>query len=626
MATRAIPVPDIGDFKNIPVIEIFVKPGDVVTKDAALVTLESDKATVEVPSPEPGTIKELKVKIGDRVSQGSVILVLEVVEGAAAAAAGAQAETSAPNQNDRTDQTTNEKAAQAPAPAAPEKKPASPGGQATEAKPGAAPAVAPGTGAAQHPDATFHAEVLVLGSGPGGYTAAFRAADLGKKVVLVERYPRIGGVCLNVGCIPSKALLHAAKVITDAEEGDHFGLSFGKPKIDLDGLRKFKDGVVNKLTGGLGALAKARKVTVVEGRGQLASPHLLAVETKDGIKTVSFDYCIIAAGSQSARIPGFPYDDKRLMDSTGALELAEVPRRLLIIGGGIIGLEMATVYDALGSKVTVVEFLDRLIAAADPDIVRPLSRRIEKRYEKIMLKTKVSRLEALPEGMRATFESADGKSPAPAPEVYDRVLLAVGRRPNGKNIAADKAGVNVDERGFVPVDNQMRTNVPHIFAIGDIVGEPMLAHKATHEAKLAAEVIAGMSHHVWDARTIPSVAYTDPEVAWMGLTETEAKAKGVEYDKAVFNWGASGRALGMGREEGLTKMLFAKDSKKVLGAGIVGINAGELIAETVLALEMGADAEDLSLTIHAHPTLSETIFFAAEIADGTITDLLPQKR
>src|SRR5665213_203617 len=626
MATRAIPVPDIGDFKNIPVIEIFVKPGDVVTKDAARGTLESDKATVEVPSPEPGTIKELKVKIGDRVSQGSVILVLEVVEGAAAAAAGAQAETSAPNQNDRTDQTTNEKAAQAPAPAAPEKKPASPGGQATEAKPGAAPAVAPGTGAAQHPDATFHAEVLVLGSGPGGYTAAFRAADLGKKVVLVERYPRIGGVCLNVGCIPSKALLHAAKVITDAEEGDHFGLSFGKPKIDLDGLRKFKDGVVNKLTGGLGALAKARKVTVVEGRGQLASPHLLAVETKDGIKTVSFDYCIIAAGSQSARIPGFPYDDKRLMDSTGALELAEVPRRLLIIGGGIIGLEMATVYDALGSKVTVVEFLDRLIAAADPDIVRALSRRIEKRYEKIMLKTKVSRLEALPEGMRATFESADGKSPAPAPEVYDRVLLAVGRRPNGKNIAADKAGVNVDERGFVPVDNQMRTNVPHIFAIGDIVGEPMLAHKATHEAKLAAEVIAGMSHHVWDARTIPSVAYTDPEVAWMGLTETEAKAKGVEYDKAVFNWGASGRALGMGREEGLTKMLFAKDSKKVLGAGIVGINAGELIAETVLALEMGADAEDLSLTIHAHPTLSETIFFAAEIADGTITDLLPQKR
>jgi dihydrolipoamide dehydrogenase len=622
MATREIPVPDIGDFKNIPVIEIFVKPGDVVAKDTALVTLESDKATVEVPSPQPGTIKELKVKIGDRVSQGSILLVLEVAEGAAAPAPTPKAVNGAVNGGapDKADKSAEKK--ESPAPSAPSTAPAPSHAAGTPS----APAVAPGTGAAKHPDATFHAEVLVLGSGPGGYTAAFRAADLGKKVVLVERYPRLGGVCLNVGCIPSKALLHAAKVITDAEEGSHLGLSFAKPKIELDGLRKFKDRVVNKLTDGLGALAKARKVTVVEGRGQFASPHLLAVETKDGLKTVSFDHCIIAAGSQSARIPGFPYDDKRLMDSTGALELTEVPKRLLIIGGGIIGLEMATVYDALGSKVTVVEFLDRLIATADPDIVRPLSRRIEKRYEKIMLKTKVSKLEALPEGMRATFESADAQSPAPAPEIYDRVLLAVGRRPNGKNIAADKAGVNVNERGFIPVDNQMRTNVPHIFAIGDIVGDPMLAHKATHEAKLAAEVIAGMSHHVWEARTIPSVAYTDPEVAWMGLTETEAKAKGVAYEKAVFNWGASGRALGMGREEGLTKVLFSKEGKQILGAGIVGINAGELIAETVLALEMGADAEDLSLTIHAHPTLSETIFFAAEIADGTITDLLPSKR
>ena len=616
MATREIPVPDIGDFKNIPVIEIMVKPGDVVAKDTPLVTLESDKATVEVPSPQPGTVKELKVKIGDRVSKGSIIVTLEVAEGAAAPAPAPKAENGTSAKSDQ--KSESPAPAAAPRPAATSPAPAAGGTSA--------PAVEPGTGAAKHPDASFHADVLVLGSGPGGYTAAFRAADLGKKVVLVERYPRIGGVCLNVGCIPSKALLHAAKVITDAEEGSHLGLSFGKPKIDLEGLRKFKDGVVTKLTGGLGALAKARKVTVVEGRGQFASPHLLAVETKDGIKTVSFDHCIIAAGSQSARIPGFPYDDKRLMDSTGALELTEVPKRLLIIGGGIIGLEMATVYDALGSKVTVVEFLDRLIAAADPDIVRPLSRRIEKRYEKIMLKTKVSKLEALPEGMRATFESADAQTPAPAPEIYDRVLLAVGRRPNGKNIAADKAGVNVNERGFIPVDNQMRTNVPHIFAIGDIVGDPMLAHKATHEAKLAAEVIAGMSHHVWEARTIPSVAYTDPEVAWMGLTETEAKAKGVEYDKAVFNWGASGRALGMGREEGLTKVLFSKETKQVLGAGIVGINAGELIAETVLALEMGADAEDLSLTIHAHPTLSETVFFAAEIDDGTITDLLPAKR
>ena len=614
MATRDIAVPDIGDFKNIPVIEILVKPGDVVAKDAPLVTLESDKATVEVPSPFPGTIKEIKVKLGDRVSKGSVIVTLDAAEGASAPAGKS---TPSPSSS-----SSSSSSAPAPVPTPT----ASPARATNGHAPSAPPAVAPGTGAAKHPDAKHHAEVLVLGSGPGGYTAAFRAADLGKKVVLVERYPKLGGVCLNVGCIPSKALLHAAKVITDAEEGAHMGLTFGKPKIDLEGLRKFKDGVVGKLTGGIGTMAKQRKVTVVEGRGQFASPHLLAVETKNGIETVSFDHCIIAAGSQAARIPGFPYDDKRVMDSTSALELAEVPKRMLIIGGGIIGLEMATVYDALGAKVTVVEFLDRLIATADPDIVRPLARRIEKRYEKILLKTKVSKLEALPEGLRATFESADGKSPAPAPEVYDRVLLAVGRRPNGRNIAADKAGVNVNERGYIPVDNQMRTNVPHIFAIGDIVGEPMLAHKATHEAKLAAEVIAGMNHHVWEARTIPSVAYTDPEIAWMGLTEIDAKAKGVEYEKATFPWSVSGRALGMGREEGVTKVLFDKQTKRVLGAGIVGINAGELIAETVLALETGADAEDLSLTIHAHPTLSETVFFTAEIADGTITDLLPPKK
>ena len=648
MATVDIVVPDIGEFKNIPIIEISIKPGDVVAKDASLVTLESDKATVEVPSPQAGTIKELKVKMGDRVSTGSVIATLDVAEGAATAAPAkpqgkqAQGSAGAGGSGGEGAEGVDAPPAKGVPPVTPDPnlpargQPAGGGSRGDQAGAAqsngahgegasAAPVVAPGTGAAKHPDATYHADVLVLGAGPGGYTAAFRAADLGQKVVLVERYARLGGVCLNVGCIPSKALLHAAKVITDAEEGSHLGLSFGKPKIDLDGLRKFKDGVVNKLTGGLAGLAKARKVTTVEGRGQFASPHLLAVETKDGMKTVSFDHCIIAAGSQAARIPGFPYDDKRLLDSTSALALAEIPKRMLIIGGGIIGLEMATVYDALGAKVTVVEFLDRLIAAADPDIVRPLQRRIEGRYEKILLKTKVAKLEALPEGLRATFESADGKSPAPAPEIYDRVLLAVGRRPNGKNIATDKAGVNVNERGFIPVDNQMRTNVPHIFAIGDIVGEPMLAHKATHEAKLAAEVIAGMSHHVWEARTIPSVAYTDPEVAWMGLTETEAKAKGIEYEKAVFNWGASGRALGMGREEGLTKLLFAKGSKQVVGAGIVGINAGELIAETVLALEMGADAEDLSLTIHAHPTLSETVFFSAEIADGTITDLLPPK-
>ncbi|HEX4782554.1 MAG TPA: NAD(P)/FAD-dependent oxidoreductase, partial [Usitatibacter sp.] len=398
-----------------------------------------------------------------------------------------------------------------------------------------------------------------------------------------------------------------------------------KPKTDLAKLRAWKDGVVAKLTKGLAGLAKARKVTVVEGTAQFASPQTLEVATKEGRKVVSFDHCIVAAGSQSARIPGFPYDDPRLMDSTGALELEDIPKRLLIIGGGIIGLEMATVYDALGSKVSVVEFMDRLIPGADPDIVKPLARRIEKRYEKIMLKTKVTKIEPMPTGLKATFESAEGGA-APDAQSFDRVLLAVGRRPNGKNIAAEKAGVTVNERGWIPVDKQMRTNVPHIFAIGDIVGEPMLAHKATHEGKLAAEVISGMSHHAWEARTIPSVAYTDPEVAWMGLSEPEAKANGIEYEKAVFPWAASGRALGMGREEGLTKVLYEKGTKRILGAGIVGVNAGELIAETVLALEMGADAEDIGLTIHPHPTLSETIFFSAEMADGTITDLMPAKR
>jgi len=592
-----VKVPDIGDFKDIPVIEVFVKPGDTVKKDESILTLESDKATMEVPSSHSGTVKELKVKLGDKVSQGTVLLILE------AEATAAQA---------------------APPPAAPASAPAPPAAPAKPAAAGTLREALSSTLASL--DADLHAEVLVLGAGPGGYTAAFRAADLGKKVVLVERYPTLGGVCLNVGCIPSKALLHAARVIADAEEMGHFGVSFGEPRTDLDKLRGWKANVVGKLTKGLAGLAKARKVTVVEGNAQFASPHTLEVQGKDGRKVVSFDHCIIAAGSQSAKLPGLPYDDPRLMDSTGALELKDVPRRLLIIGGGIIGLEMATVYDALGAKVSVVEFMDRLIPGADPDIVKPLARRIEKRYEKIMLKTKVAKIDAVPEGLRATFESADAGGTAPPPEVYDRVLLAVGRRPNGRNIGADKAGVNVNDRGWIPVDKQMRTNVAHIFAIGDIVGEPMLAHKATHEGKLAAEVIAGMEHHVWDAHTIPSVAYTDPEVAWMGLSEPEAKASGVEYEKALFPWAASGRALGMGREEGLTKLIFEKGTKRLLGAGIVGINAGELIAETVLALEMGADAEDIGLTIHAHPTLSETVFFAAEMAEGSITDMLPAKK
>jgi dihydrolipoamide dehydrogenase len=598
VAALEIRVPDIGDFKDIPVIDVLVKPGDVVKKEESLVTLESDKATMDVPSPHAGTVKEIRVKNGDKVSQGSVIAVIEAQAGANAEPAPAKA--ASPSASDST---------------------ALAGAIAQQGASSVRQAL---TSTLASLDADFHAEVLVLGAGPGGYTAAFRAADLGKKVVLVERYPTLGGVCLNVGCIPSKALLHAARVIADAEEMAHFGIAFGAPKTDLARLRAWKGEVVGKLTKGLAQLAKARKVTVVQGTGTFASPHTLEVQGKDGRKVVSFDHCIIAAGSQSARIPGFPYDDKRLMDSTGALDLADVPKRLLVIGGGIIGLEMATVYDALGSKVTVVEFMDRLIPGADPDVVRPLARRIEKRYEKILLGTKVAKLEATKEGLRATFEAAGGGA-APAPETYDRVLLAVGRRPNGKAIGAEKAGVAVNERGWIPVDGQMRTNVPHIFAIGDIVGEPMLAHKATHEAKLAAEVIAGMARHAWEARTIPSVAYTDPEVAWMGLSEPEAKAKGVAYEKAVFPWAASGRALGMGREEGLTKILFEKGTRRILGAAIVGVNAGELIAETVLALEMGADAEDIGLTIHPHPTLSETVFFGAEIAEGTITDMMPPK-
>ena len=574
-----VKVPAIGDFKNIPVIEVLVKPGDVVQPEDPLVTLESDKATLDVPAPVAGIVKELKAKIGDKVSQGSLILMLEVVEvGADAASESAPAAALSPKSS-----------VPSPAPS-----PRTPGEQ----------------------NADLHAEVLVLGAGPGGYTAAFRAADLGKQVVLVERYPTLGGVCLNVGCIPSKALLHIAKVITEADEAAHAGITFGKPAIDIGKLRAWKSGVVGKLTKGLSGLAKQRKVLVITGRGAFASANTLRVETTEGIKTIAFDNCIIAAGSSVARIPGFPDDDKRIIDSAGALELAEIPKRLLVIGGGIIGLEMAAVYDALGSKITVVELMDALIPGADQDIVKVLQKRITKRYEKILLKTKVSKIEARKEGLLVTFDASGAQSS----DTFDAILMAVGRRPNGRDINADAAGVAVDERGFIPVDKQMRSNVPHIFAIGDICGEPMLAHKATHEAKIAAEVIAGHKAF-FDARTIPSVAYTDPEIAWMGLTETQAKAQGVEFDKAVFPWAASGRALASGRDEGMTKVLFDKSTRRVLGAAIVGVNAGELIAEAVLALEMGADAADLCLTIHPHPTLSETLAFAAEIAEGSITDL-----
>jgi len=582
-----VKVPDIGDFRDIPIVEVLVKPGDRVKPEDPLITLESDKATLEIPAPQAGTVKAINVKVGDKVSQGTLVLTLDVADAAAVAASAADV------------------------PAAPAK---------------SAPAAAPVTPLASPPApptarGDIHAEVVVLGAGPGGYTAAFRAADLGKQVVLIERYPTLGGVCLNVGCIPSKALLHVAKVITEAGALAHTGVAFGTPKIEIDKLRAWKDGVVHKLTQGLGTLARQRKVTVIQGRGEFASPHALHVTTEAGVKTVSFDHCIIAAGSSVARIPGFPYDDARLIDSTGALALPEVPQRLLVIGGGIIGLEMATVFDALGSRITVVELLDGLMPGTDRDLVRPLAKRIEKRYEKILLKTRVAKIEPAANGLKVTFEGEG----APASDTFDYVLMAVGRSPNGRAIKAETAGVTVNARGFIPVDRQMRTNVPHIFGIGDIVGEPMLAHKATHEGKLAAEVIAG--HKVaFDARTIPSVAYTDPEVAWMGLTETQAQAQGVAVDKAVFPWAASGRALATGRDEGMTKLLFDRDTRRIVGAGMVGVNAGELIAETVLALEMGADATDIGLTIHPHPTLSETVFFAAEIAEGSITDLyLPKK-
>ena len=606
MSAIEVRIPDIGDFKDVPVIEILVKPGETIAKEQSLITVESDKATMEIPAPEAGVVGEIKVKLGDTVNMGSLILILETSGAAAIAAPTAPPAKTVP-------------AAAAPAPAA-----APTATSAVASAPATAPAPVAFSGPV--PQGDFHAEVLVLGSGPGGYTAAFRAADLGKKVVLVERYATLGGVCLNVGCIPSKALLHAAKVITEAEEMEHNGIAFGKPVVDIGKLRTWKESVVGKLTKGLAGMAKGRKVTTLEGLGRFTSTNMLVVATKDGEKRVSFDNCIIAAGSQVAKIPGFPYDDQRLIDSTGALELADVPKRLLVIGGGIIGLEMACVYDALGSKVTVVEFADGLIPAADRDLVKPLQKRIEKRYEAIYLKAKVTKLEARPEGLLATFEGAEGaNAPQPAQQLFDRVLLAVGRRPNGKDIGAEAAGVTVNERGYIPVDKQQRSNVPHIYAIGDICGEPMLAHKATHEAKVAAETIAG--HKVgFDALTIPSVAYTDPELAWMGLTETQAKKDGTEYAVAVFPWAASGRAISIDRTEGLTKLIYDPKNQRILGAGIVGPNAGELIAELTLALEMGADLEDIALTIHPHPTLSETPFFAAEVALGTITDMPPAKK
>jgi dihydrolipoamide dehydrogenase len=579
-----IKVPDIGNFKDVAVIEVMVKPGDPVAEDDPLITVESDKAAMDIPCPRDGVVEKLLVQVGDKVSEGSPILLLTPGEAAAASAGGAE---------------------EAAPPAAP-----APG-----------PVAHPLPRAAEGGEADLHAQVLVLGAGPGGYTAAFRAADLGLEVVLVERYPSLGGVCLNVGCIPSKALLHAARVIAETQEMAAHGIAFGQPRIDLEKLRHWKEReVVAKLTGGLAQLAKQRKVTVVQGVGRFTGPHRLAVDTAEGKKSIRFDHAIIAAGSRPIRLP-FQPDDARVMDSTGALALADVPERLLVVGGGIIGLEMGTVYDALGSRVTVVERGGQLIPGCDADLVRPLAKRMEQRFEKILLNTGVSGMEAKAHGIHVSLEAGGQTST----EVYDRVLVAIGRRPNGLEIGAEAAGVAVDERGFIAVDRQMRTNVPHIFAIGDIVGQPMLAHKAVHEGKVAAEVIAG--HKVeFQALAIPSVAYTDPEVAWVGVTEAEAKARGIEIEKGVFPWAASGRALSVGRSEGMTKLILDKATGRVIGAGLVGVNAGELLAEAVLAIEMGATAADLGLTIHAHPTLSETICFAAEMAEGTITDLLPPRR
>ncbi|MEA9828878.1 dihydrolipoyl dehydrogenase [Xanthomonas campestris pv. raphani] len=611
MAVIEIKVPDIGDYSDVPVIEVLVAVGDSVAKDQGLVTLESDKATLEVPSSAAGVVKELKVKIGDNLSEGAVVLLLETEGEAAAAPAAPKAETKAAAP------------AAAPAAAAPASKPPVTPSHRAPAEP-AAPKPALASGKA----ADIECKMVVLGAGPGGYTAAFRAADLGLDTVLIERYASLGGVCLNVGCIPSKALLHAAAVIDEVAHAGDFGVDFGQPKITLDKLREYKEKVVGKLTGGLASMAKQRKVRTVTGVASFVSPNELEIVGDDGkTQLLRFEHCIIAAGSQAVKLPNFPWDDKRVMDSTDALELHDIPKTLLVVGGGIIGLEMATVYSALGSKVTVVEFMDQLMPGADKDLVKPLADRLKKQGVEVHLKTKATDVSADAKGITVSFEAAtEGEKPGLQATAFDRVLVAVGRSPNGKKIGADKAGVTVTERGFIPVDRQMRTNVPHIFAIGDIVGNPMLAHKATHEGKLAAEVAAGEKKE-WVARVIPSVAYTNPEIAWVGVTETEAKAKGLKVGVAKFPWAASGRAIGIGRTEGFTKLIFDEETHRIIGGAIVGVHAGDLLAEIGLAIEMGAEAEDIGHTIHAHPTLSESVGMAAEVYDGTITDLyIPKKK
>jgi dihydrolipoamide dehydrogenase len=601
-----IACPDLGDFKDIPIIDVLVKVGDSIEVDTPLVTLETDKATMDVPSPAAGTIVELLVGKGSRVSKGTLLVRLE-----SAAAAAQPAPEPAP-------------AKPQPQPAvAPAKPPSAPAPAAAPAPP-AAPAPKPAAPAAaiEEPAATRTAQLLVLGAGPGGYTAAFRAADLGLKVTLVERWSTLGGVCLNVGCIPSKALLHAARVIEEVHEMSTRGIVFGKPQVDLVKLREWRSSVVRKLTGGLAALAKQRKVEVVRGEAKFLSPHVIEVTAAGKSETIRFEQCVIAAGSESVRLPFLP-QDPRIIDSTGALELPDNPGEFLVIGGGIIGLEMACVFDALGARVSVVELTPQLMPGCDPDLVRPLEKRIKSRYAEVLINTRVVAVAAAAEGIQVTMEAAGG---ARTTKRYDHVLVAVGRSPNGGRIAAERAGVTVDKSGFIATDKQMRTNVPHIFAVGDIVGQPMLAHKATHEAKVAAEAAAGQKSF-FDARVIPSVAYTDPEIAWAGLTETAAKAQGIEYEKASFPWMASGRSLSIGRDEGITKLLFDPKTHRLLGGGIVGTNAGELISEVSLAIETGADAADISLTVHPHPTLSETVAMAAEAFEGTLTDLyLPKKR
>jgi dihydrolipoamide dehydrogenase len=604
--TLEIKVPDIGGNDNVPVIEVLVAVGDTVSKEQSLITLESDKATMEIPSSAAGTVKEIKVKVGDELSEGAVIVVLDAADATS---------PSPPRGEGRGEGATSPQPGNGNALASPAPSPQSSPQRGEEAK-----ALQAAASSGRAPDITC--QLLVLGSGPGGYTAAFRGADIGQEVVLVERYETLGGVCLNVGCIPSKALLHAADVIDQAEAMAAHGISFGKPKLELDKLRDFKNKVVGKLTGGLAQMAKARKVRTVTGVGRFVSPHELEVEGKNGKQLIRFETAIIAAGSQSVRLPAFPWDDARVMDSTGALELRDVPNKLLVVGGGIIGLEMATVYSALGSEVTVVEFLDQIIPGADADLVKPLAQRLGKKLKGIHLKTKVVAAKATKKGIEVSYE---GES-IPETTLFDRVLVGVGRSPNGGKVGADQAGVAVSERGFISVDQQMRTNVPHIYAIGDLVGQPMLAHKATHEARVAAEAAAGMKSF-FDARVIPSVAFTDPEIAWVGVTEREAKEKGLKVGVGKFPWAASGRAIGIDRTEGFTKLIFDEATHRVVGGGIVGPHAGDLIAEITLAIEMGAEAADIGHTIHPHPTLSESVGMAAEVYEGTITDLyIPRKK